>query len=85
MDLAVPNKIQLLGYKIERQWLGWPKALFVANVNVNSDGNRKVNVNRFENANVWNADNRHRLVVPPLTISPAIGGSFADYVFSPAA
>ena len=36
--------------------------LFVANVNVN-DGQLKANVNRFTNDNVWNADNRHRLVV----------------------
>jgi hypothetical protein len=36
---------------------------FVANVNVNSDG-LKVNVNRFENDNVWSAEYAHRLVVP---------------------
>jgi hypothetical protein len=41
-------------------------AHFVANVNVNSDDHLKVNVNRFENSNVWNAGNRHRLVVPQL-------------------
>jgi hypothetical protein len=38
-------------------------------VNVNSDGNLKVNVNQFSNDNVWNADNRHRVVVPKLVIS----------------
>ena len=39
---------------------------FVANVNLNSDGNLKVNVNRFSNDNVWNAENCHRIVVPKL-------------------
>jgi hypothetical protein len=29
--------------------------IFVANVNVNDDGQLKVNVNRFSNDNVWNA------------------------------
>ena len=43
------------------------KCTFVANVNVNSDG-LNVNVNRFENSNVWNADNRHRVVVPQQVI-----------------
>jgi hypothetical protein len=37
-------------------------------VNVN-DGKLKVNANRFDNDNVWNADNRHRVVVPKLEIS----------------
>lgn len=41
--------------------------IFVANVNVN-DGQLKVNVNRFENDNVWNAENRHRVVVPKLRL-----------------
>lgn len=36
--------------------------LFVANVNVNGD-KLKSNVNRFDNDNGWNADNRHRLAV----------------------
>jgi hypothetical protein len=44
---------------------------FVANVNVNSDGTLNANVNRFSNDNVWNADNRRRVVVPKLAISPA--------------
>jgi hypothetical protein len=39
--------------------------IFVVNVNVNSDG-LNVNVNRLENDNVWNAENRHRVVVPQL-------------------
>jgi hypothetical protein len=42
---------------------------FVANVNVNSD-DLNVNVNRFENSNVWNAENRHRMVVSQLALSP---------------
>jgi hypothetical protein len=32
-------------------------------VNVN-DGRLKVNVNQFSNDNVWNGENRHRVVVP---------------------
>ncbi len=38
---------------------------FVANVNVDG-GELKLNVNRLDNDNVWNADNRHRVVVPLL-------------------
>jgi len=38
-------------------------------VNFNSDGSLNVNVNRFENANVWNAEHRHRVVVPKLADS----------------
>lgn len=49
---------------------------FVANVNVNSDG-LNVNVNRFENDNVWNAENLHRVVVPKLIISPVILREFS--------
>ena len=40
--------------------------IFVVNVNVNSNG-LNVNVNHFNNANVWNADYRHRVVVPQLS------------------
>ncbi len=47
------------------------RTFFVANVNVNSRDGLEVNVNRFENSNVWNAENRHRLVVPKLAISLA--------------
>lgn len=43
---------------------------FVANVNVNDDG-LNVNVNRFENDNVWNAENLHRVVVPKMIVSPS--------------
>lgn len=43
--------------------------IFVANVNLNSDGNLKADVNRFSNDNVWNAKNQHRIVVPKLTVS----------------
>ncbi len=43
---------------------------FVANVNRNSDERLRVNVNPFANDNVWNAENRNRVVLPKLTISP---------------
>lgn len=33
-------------------------------MNINTDGDAKVNVNRFENDNVWNASNRHRVFLP---------------------
>lgn len=39
---------------------------FVANVNLDSDERPNANVNRFSNDNVWNGDNRHRIVVPKL-------------------
>jgi len=43
----------------------WHSAqFFVANVNVNADGTLKANVNRFENDNVWNAENHHRVFLP---------------------
>lgn len=52
--------------------------LFVANVNVD-DGKLKANVNRFDNDNVWNADNRHRLVVQQHTIFSSLNvGSFLN-------
>lgn len=35
-------------------------------MNFNSDDDLNVNVNRFENDNVWNAENRNRVVVPKL-------------------
>ncbi len=40
----------------------------MANVNVHADGRLKVNVNRFDNPNVWNAKYAHRLVVPQLVV-----------------
>lgn len=50
---------------------------FVANVNFNDDGTLNVNLNRFENDNVWNAENRHRVVIPKLAVfSCLFGGSF---------
>lgn len=54
-----------------RQWRRRPAVLsvFVANVNVNDDGSLNVNVNRFSNDNVWNGENRHRVVVPRLALS----------------
>jgi hypothetical protein len=39
----------------------------VANVNRN-DGKLKANVNRLSNDNVWNAENRNRVVVPKLIV-----------------
>lgn len=56
-------------------WSGWLIAhFFVANVNFNSDDRLNVNVNRFENSNVWNAENRHRIVVPKLAVSLILSG-----------
>jgi hypothetical protein len=60
--------------------------IFVANVNFDDDGRLKVNVNRFSNDNVWNAENRHRIVVPKLLfLSLLCGESFAQKTFTPAA
>jgi hypothetical protein len=61
-------------YSICPDWAGGvpdgsPHIIFVANVNFDDNGRLKVNVNRFSNDNVWNAENRHRIVVPKLTIS----------------
>ena len=53
---------------------------FVANVNLNSDGRLKANVNRFSNDNVWNAENRNRVVVPKLTISPPLKAEEFSFV-----
>lgn len=44
-------------------------SFFVANVNFDDHARLNVNVNRFENGNVWNAENRHRVVVPLLSVS----------------
>jgi len=55
-------------------------------VNFNSDDTLKVNVNRLENDNVWNAENRHRIVVPKLAFSPAYfwaGVLFSKPFFQP--
>ena len=50
---------------------------FVANVNVDADGRLALYVNRLDNPNVWNSQNRNRVVVPQLTFSTALyGGSF---------
>ncbi len=75
-NFKVPNKIQFRDYSIKRifkgWWHGWFIAhFFVANVNVNDDGRLNVNVNRLENGNVWNAENRNRVVIPKLAVSPA--------------
>lgn len=69
-DFDVPNTMQLGEYSTSggRDDLSY---IFVANVNVNSDGHLNVNVNPLSNDNVWNAENRHRFVVPQLTVSPA--------------
>ena len=46
-------------------------------MNLDSDAKLKVNVNRFENDNVWNVENRHRIVVPKQAVPSALmGGSF---------
>lgn len=59
---------------LDRQWHRWHiTQFFVANVNVNSDG-LNVNVNRFENDNVWNAKYAHRMVVPKMDGSPLYTG-----------
>lgn len=53
-------------------------------MNVNSDGKLKVNVNRFENSNVWNAENRNRMVALKLAVSPVYflsSGSFLSRPF----
>lgn len=69
----VANKIQprsLAKMALDGQWSRWLDAqFFVANVNLNSDG-LNVNVNLFENDNVWNAENRNRVVLPKMTFSP---------------
>lgn len=68
-DFKVPDTIQFGEYSTNSDADGSPRIFFVANVNVDSDGTLKVNVNRLENSNVWNAENRHRLVVPKLSVS----------------
>ncbi len=70
---------------LDRQWYRWCIAqFFVANVNVNSDG-LNVNVNRFENDNVWNAENSHRMVVPKMRVFSSLiyylGGVFFSSPF----
>ena len=69
---------------LDRQWYRWCIAqFFVANVNVNSDG-LNVNVNRFENDNVWNAENSHRMVVPKMIVfSSLILLSERSFLFKP--
>lgn len=42
--------------------------LFVASVNFRSDGRLNVIVGRFESDNVWDAEYRHRFVIPQLDI-----------------
>ena len=55
---------------------------FVANVNVN-ERELNVNVNRFDNPNTWNADNRHRVVIPLLhCFSRYFAGVFFPAPFS---
>jgi len=66
-DFYVSNNIQLFIFVLINNHYSSGKDgilyIFVAKVNVNSDG-LNVNVNRFENDNVWNAEYAHRLVVP---------------------
>ena len=49
--------------------MAW-RTLFVANVNFNDGGRLEADANEFEYSLVWNAENRHRLVIPKLTVSP---------------
>ncbi len=63
----VPNKIQSGEYSKDGD-IDDLSHIFVANVNFNSADKLKVNVNQFENDNVWNAVNRHRFVIPKLSI-----------------
>lgn len=59
--------------------------IFVVNVNVNDDG-LDVNVNRFENGNVWSGEYRHRVVSPQLYgfLPCLFRGSFYFQSFFPA-
>jgi len=58
--------------------------ILVVNVNVNDDG-LNVNVNRLENANVWDGTYRHRVVSRNFLVSPSfLRGSFLIYAFLPA-
>lgn len=68
-DFDVPNKIHsvMIWRRLKD---GLSHDFFVANVNVNADDRPNANVNRFSNDNVWNAENRNRVVVPKLTVSP---------------
>ncbi|PIZ81528.1 MAG: hypothetical protein COY02_01590, partial [Parcubacteria group bacterium CG_4_10_14_0_2_um_filter_41_6] len=84
-DFYVPNKIQLVR-NFGWQWHGWHIAyFFVANVNTDDDGRLNVNVNRRENDNIWNAENRNRIVLPKLAVSPAYlaGVFFCSPFFHP--
>ncbi len=57
--------------------------VLVVNVNVNDDG-LNVNVNRLENANVWNGEHRHRVVSRNFLVSPSfLRGSFIINTFFP--
>lgn len=77
----VPNKIQSGEYSKDGGMDGSWHVFFVANVNVNSDDRLNVNVNRFKNDNVWNADNHHRVVVPKLADSPVLIEREFSFVF----
>ena len=63
-------------------WMALRTYFFVANVNLNA-GEPNVNVNRFENDNEWNGDNRHRVVVPKLIVSPVLILVQEFFVLSP--
>lgn len=71
-DFKVPNTIQPRDYSKGGATDGLPHIFFVANVNLNDDGQPDVNVNRLSNDNVWNAENHHRIVVPKLAVSPVV-------------
>lgn len=77
-DFKVPNKIQPQEQSRGGVPDGLPHIIFVAHVYFDGDGRLKVNANRFSNDNVWNAENRHRIVVPKLLfLSLLRGESFA--------
>ena len=58
--------------------------ILVVNVNVNDDG-LNVNVNRLENANVWNGAYHNHVVSRNFLVSPSfLRGSFIIYTFLPA-
>ncbi len=69
--------------QIKGWWHGRHSArFFVANVNFNADDRLKVNVNRLENDNVWNAEYQHCVVIPKLAVSPVTWREFSFPILS---
>lgn len=64
------NLLRTDGYGTFFLFEGENGGFFVANVNFDDNGQLKVNVNPLDNDNVWNAEYRHRIVVPKLAVSP---------------